>query len=653
MEKQPENLGGCRTIKEYVTGKLARLAKEERTFSVLFQYMFSEKTNVFYEKYEQFRIVKITYGEAAAEAARRSEVLRRRLGGVPAGAVVGLAMQNSAAWIENYWAILKAGYCPLLMNLRLDRETLESALKTLDAAAVVSDGETYSVPTVTEEMLKEKGAGEESAEERPFGDTFFVMSSGTSAHVKLCAYTAEEVFSIIENSRAIVAGSPSMQRHYNGQLKLLTFLPFYHIFGFVAVYLWFGFFSRTFVELKDYAPETILTTIRRHQVTHIFAVPLFWEKVYRAAIRTIRDRGKETRKKFEKGLRIAEKLQKYPGLYRMFTRKAFGEVRKNLFGESISFLITGGGAIRSDVLAFFNHVGYHMANGYGMSEIGITSVDLSEKAADLIQGSVGRPLSSVEYRIKDGILYARGRSLAAYVLSDGGRTENEGWFRTGDLAEEKGGRYFITGRADDLIVDASGENLNPNLIEPKLAVPGVRGVALLPVRQEETVTPVLLVSVSPYLSDERLKSIQEKFRVKMDEAKVTGSVRRIVYTTDALIREDEFKLNRKRLAGALADGTVTERAMTRASRADGGEDALSVTLRGLFASALGKAPGEVGYQTDFFTDEGGSSLDYLLLLSKIQETFGVSVRSGGEAFHTLESLEALVRRRIEDVDSVL
>ena len=60
-------------------------------------------------------------------------------------------------------------------------------------------------------------------------------------------------------------------------MKLLMFLPLFHIFGLVASYFWFAFFGRTFVFLSDYSPNTILSTIRRHKVTHLFAVPLLWD----------------------------------------------------------------------------------------------------------------------------------------------------------------------------------------------------------------------------------------------------------------------------------------------------------------------------------------------------------------------------------------
>ena len=44
------------------------------------------------------------------------------------------------------------------------------------------------------------------------------------------------------------------------------------------------------------------------------------------------------------------------------------------------------------------------------------------------------------------------------------------------------------------------------------------------------------------------------------------------------------------------------------------DDELFRTIRTLYAEALDKEPEDVGYLTDFFLEEGGTSLDFLTLL---------------------------------------
>lgn len=67
------------------------------------------------------------------------------------------------------------------------------------------------------------------------------------------------------------------------------------------------------------------------------------------------------------------------GIGRMLLPIAFRRMRENLLGESVPCGITGGSAHRRETLNSFNGIGYHLANGYGMTEIGIMSVELSEK----------------------------------------------------------------------------------------------------------------------------------------------------------------------------------------------------------------------------------------------------------------------------------
>ena len=129
-------LGGHTFVKAYVADKLRRFDAMDRSFKALFELMFSERENILYERSDGYRIIRTSYGEAREETLRRASVLKRELAALPRDAAVGLYMDNGLDWIECFWAILCAGFRPLLMNLRLDEETLESALREAGAAAV-------------------------------------------------------------------------------------------------------------------------------------------------------------------------------------------------------------------------------------------------------------------------------------------------------------------------------------------------------------------------------------------------------------------------------------------------------------------------------------------------------------------------------------
>ncbi|MBQ1437860.1 MAG: acyl--CoA ligase, partial [Ruminococcus sp.] len=269
-------LGGYTSIDAFVEAKLNKYSNSKHDFEALFEQMFSEGQNTMFEESRGYRIKKTTYAQAKEEILLRARTLKELLNGEMKNSVVGIYMENSLDWIEMFWAVIISGFRPLLMNMRLDDETLEYALKTCKAVAVISDEKEFSVRTV---KCADIVAAESKIDAVGFGTEIFVMSSGTSANVKICAYTAEKFYWQIKGSYSMIKKCKQVKKHYEGELKLLTFLPFYHIFGLVAVYIWFAFFSRTFVRLNDMQPQTILNTIKRHKVTHIFAVPLFWEKV--------------------------------------------------------------------------------------------------------------------------------------------------------------------------------------------------------------------------------------------------------------------------------------------------------------------------------------------------------------------------------------
>ena len=649
---QDYHLGSQKTINAFVAEKLEAFRTQGKTFETLFSLMFREAENVMFERSEGFAVRTTTYGEAKREILARAAALKTRLAGLPRDAIVGLYMENSLDWIECFWAILAAGFRPLLLNLRLPKPLLREAMERCGCEAVIAEGERFFCTTLRPEELAARPEDPASAAQPRqtadgirtapdgFGTELLVMSSGTTEHVKVCAYTAEEFYYQIADSYEIIRRCSAIKKHCNGSLKLLCFLPFYHVFGLIAVYIWFAFFSRTFVHLPDLAPQTIVNTVRRHRVTHIFAVPLFWQKVYEQAMRGVAERGEQTVKKLERALALQARL---PGpLADAFSRLAFRELRENLFGESIRFLITGGSCIDERVLRFFNGIGYRLANGYGMTEIGITSVELSKRRRWRCGGYVGGPMSNAAYRIdENGELLVRGRVMAHYILVDGRRVENDGWFRTRDLALCRKGHYLLRGRMDDLIISAGGENLNPELLEPQLLPEGADGVCLIGVKQGADTQPVLLVSVSPELTTAELQDLLRSATERIADADLAYEIRKIVLIGEPLLQPNEFKRNRLRLARDYQNGALA--VLDPAAPRDAAADELVQQVLRCFADALNRRPEELSQDADFFLALGGTSLDYFAMLAAMQEDFGVEVPMDDPQLRTARRIAAYLR----------
>ncbi len=617
------NIRGFGTIDEYVKAKLNEYSKEDKSFESLFKYMFSEEDNVMAETSDGYRIKKTTYGEFKKRILEITPTVSKAIRNVPQGEMVGLYMSNSTEWIEIFWAILASGYSPLLMNTRLSDSVLEGILKDYSVKCVISDGKIFSVPTKTAEEVTV--ASDKPYERVPFGKEVIFMSSGTTDNVKLCAYTSENFYYQICDSVNIIEECPKIKEHYEGELKHLVLLPFCHVFGFIAVYMWFGFFSRTFVFPKDLNPDTIQRTVKKHKVTHIFAVPMVWEAVCKAAISKVKERGDKTYKRFTKASSF---VNNHGRLGDTVARRMLTEVREGLFGDSITCMITGGGHIRPETLRFFNGIGYHLLNGYGMTEIGITSLEKSSKRKDVNSGAVGTPCQYTEYSLEEnGILLVKGKTRAARIMQNGTSltTNSDEWFNTGDLARVENGKYFIEGRTDDLIVLEDGENLNPQLAENQIRVVGIDRLCIF---KSSANSVTLLASVPGVFQESALKSIYDELSSSLVRIKLDGVVRKILFTHEGLTLPGEFKVSRKKIAARVSSGAIKifdPRKIDEhvAELSEG----IEAEIASCFAEALGKDISSIGRDDNFFRDLEGTSIDYFALLSIIKNRLGINIIS--------------------------
>lgn len=622
-----QNIHGFSNIDAYVQHKLSVYGGKEKTFETLFELMFDETDNIMVETTDGYRVSKVTYGAFKQNILAKVPGVAAAFAQVEPGSMIGLYMANSSAWLEMFWAILAAGYSPLLMNTRLADGVLNGILAEYHVQGVISDGKRFSALTVLADQLPETG---ELMPARPFGKEVLFMSSGTTDHVKLCAYTGENFYYQICASADIIADCPDIKRHYQGELKQLVLLPLCHVFGFIAVYLWFGFFARTFVFPRDLNPVTIQRTVKKHKVTHIFAVPMVWDGVAKAARAKIRTRGEKTYRRFCRVSNLVNALGHWGD---PLAKRLLKEVREGLFGDSILFMISGGSQISQSTLSFFNGIGYHLANGYGMTEIGITSVETARSKKLLNSGSIGAPFGNTEYALDaDGKLLVRGRTRASRILCDGEQilAEEGQWFITGDMMRCKKGRYYAQGRADDLIICQDGENLNPVLAEAALKVAGVDQLCVF-VQQDNT--PALIASAPGCYSQARLEQLDAALSAALVDAKLDKVIRRVYITHEALLAPGEFKLSRKKLAQRIQDGqlSVIDPKRPEAHRQELLEG-VEKDLRNCFAQVLNKDPETIGKDSHFFRDLEGTSLDYYTLLGMIQTKFGVQVENN-EGMH--------------------
>ncbi len=574
----------------------------------------------------------MTRGEAASLCGRAAGRIPDRTG--CRGRWIGLYGENSPGWIILFWAILRSGNKPCLLNTVQPREANRRFLAALGADAVLYTG---SAPGFADKeiSLEELTGGEEDADRRPdeaFGNEIAVTTSGTTLQEKVCVFTGREISEQVMNCGGIIRTNPGICKP-GGGIRMLMLLPLYHVFGLEATFLWFALAEAVYVFPPDRKPATILRTIRDRQVTHVFAVPLFWQTAEKELRRGIRSRAEAERERFDRAVRVSVRLQSLcPTAGRAYAGKAFRSVRKSLLGDSVRFCITGGSPVRRSTLELFNALGYPLYNGYGTSETGITSVELSRSIRDRLKNSVGKPFRSVSYRIDEGgRLLISGASVSKTLYIDGRQAEPSEWFRSGDFANRDGsGRYYITGRESDLVSGSTGEKLNPDTAEKAFTLPWAEAFSVLGDRDNERL--IMVVQIPEGLVDIQKKQIRDAFGRCNNTLPMVYRVGKVYYTHDRILPEGGIKVSRAELRRRMEDGSI--RLLEAGAEDGGGEDGngsdVKEIIRAMIAEVLSVSAEQVPDDAHFILDLGGSSLDYLTLVSMIDNRFGITLDYEGE-----------------------
>lgn len=612
-------------IKRLLNENGEMLLASDKTLKSIFDIMFRNEDLILTEGHDGFRIIKNTYGEIK----RKIMVCAKNLyGTLGAGhGFVALNMDNSPDWIVAFWAILMSGNKPYLVNLRYPDSLTNGILKTLNVTHIVSDTEC----SINGEVIRFADLLRDSDTVVPddcFEDEIAFSSSATSMNEVVCFYHGAQISAQILNFKGIVKKDPSIAAHYKGSLKQLAFLPFYHVFGLFAVYFWFTFFGRTLVFLRDYSADTILKTCRRHEVTHIFAVPVLWHTIEKQIISSAKEKGEKTLEKLQKGLKFTTALQNiFPRFGAYISKLMMREITDKLFGRSIMFLINGGSYLRDSALYLLNGIGYNMHNGYGMSEIGITSVELRRKAKERNENSIGHPFDSVEYRLgDDGTLMVKGTSLCQKKLTNGEPILLDGWFDTKDVMTEIKGNWFISGRMGDVVIGENGENINPDMIESRFNVPLANAISVLGMEGKDGQELSLIASVNSYISNDRIEAIKREVYTINETLPTATAIRKFYFTFDPLCPPTAVKVSRTQLLKNIENGSVklTPFAEMTATASNGEESRLMADVVKIIAKVLGVEGDKISPDTHLFYDLGATSIQYFTCLTQFAEHFSIA-----------------------------
>src|SRR5437764_5488394 len=260
----------------------------------------------------------------------------------------------------------------------------------------------------------------------------------------------------------------------------LLFLPFAHPFAQIIKAAWLGrgltmIFAESVDKLVDNASETAPTILS--------AVPRVYEKAFNSVVAGgMANPGLQgalfrmAMREFEQAAKGEAEGEPYNSLpFTLAKKLVFPKVKDKLskrFGGRITKFVSGGAPLAKKIAYFFDLLGFHILEGYGLTEtIAVTSVNLPGQNK---LGTVGRPLPAVEVKIaEDGEILMRGRNIMRGYLGLPEATEEaidqEAFFHTGDIGDMDSDGYLkITDRKKDLIKTSGGKYIAPQAIEGAL-----------------------------------------------------------------------------------------------------------------------------------------------------------------------------------------
>lgn len=616
-----------------------------RTMKDIYFYTFHHTDRVMCEGHDGLRTYTYTYGQMDDRIRKTAAALYEKLGA--AHSYVALEMDNSPEWVTGFWAILMSGNKPYLVNLRYPQSLTENILKTLDIRYVLCKGTSaLSCEAVDITSL----AGDcPAVPEDVFENEIAFSSSATSMNEVICFYTGTELSEQMLAYEDIFHWGPRIAKHYKGRLKQLAFLPFYHVFGLVAVFMWFTFFGRTLVFMRDFSADTILKTCRRHQVTHIFAVPMLWHTIEKKVWANAREQKQE--EKLRKVLKFTTGLQNvFPSFGAWTAKRLLKSVTDKLFGRSVMFCISGGSSLRPSALELMNGLGYCLHNGYGMSEIGIPCVDLHKTPKACNRGSIGRPVTSVTFRLDEqSVLWVKSPYLCARKLVNGQMQQTPEWFCTGDIMTEEKGHYYIHGRQGDVVIGENGENINPDTIENRFTLDGAKQLCVLGVDGEDGQELSLVVQVSPYITEDSVTAIKNQAYAINDTFPTATAVKKFYFTFDELSPPTAIKVSRTQLTKKIESGAVklTPFASLQLTGAEGEDTPLLRRIKEVIAAELQIDAGTIDINDHIFYDLGATSLQYFSIISGICAEFALTQYENGEIYcYTAKELCAFIERNM-------
>ena len=586
------------------------------------------------------KIKKYRYNKMRSHTYELASALSQYLIQQPKNVPIILKVANSPHWGEMFWAILMCGYKPLLIDARTSKDGAIHVAEMSKALAIITDdANQYPIMKISiSDLIEEKHRYSFTP---TWENEVIFSSSGTTGDVKLMVFNGNNLCNQICCS--LEMGHETIDIMYPdklGKVKILAMIPFHHIFGFVAVFLWYTFYGKTLVFPSSNTPSDIQHICQKVGITHVYSVPLFWDSLALTLSRKAEMEGKSELLDKMIGFNTCKIDKTQAGI--AASKVAKDTVQKKLLGHKVRFCISGGGFLSRETLTQINGIGYNLYDGYGMTEIGVTSVELSPWVEDRLKGRIGRPLHGVTYKIDgngtSGELLVKSPTVHIREIINGvegpATLTEDGFFKTGDIAEiDATGGYYLKGRIKDIIINPDGENIFPDELE-------------IYFKELPMVQQLCVLGYSPEHNNiEKIGLVLELDNKATEEdiAKIKQDIKDIVPNLPHKVKVDGVFLSRGKLP--LANNMKVKRFVIKKALEEGSKDylpidnqkvaksfegfdpkdieAILIPMREIFSKVLILPTFKIEDDAHWINDLGGDSMSYVELIRDVQEKFNI------------------------------
>jgi long-chain acyl-CoA synthetase len=430
----------------------------------------------------------ITYGGFLGMSRGAAALLREC--GLSRGGRVAIVAENRPEWCAFYMGALVNGCVAVPMDARLSAGEMRNILEHSGSGAVVfSEGTSVAVGKASEGLgitplnmdsidLEKHGSGlspeanYEEAEDEDLASLLY--TSGTTGAPKGVMLTHGNLCSDAEAVREVnLVGSRE---------NVLSALPLHHAYPFMCTFVLPLLVGGEVTYPRGLGGNDIVDAVKANGVTVVVAVPLMLELMRDSIYGRMRELPLPLGRAALWSVGALGWLRERTGLNA--GRHFFGR----RLGRGFRFFACGGARLEPQVMRDLEALGFTVVEGYGLTETSpiVTFNPLDRRKA----GSAGRAVKGAEIRIKDpdekgvGEVAIKGPMvMRGYYRNEEATAQalRDGWFLSGDLGYFDGEGYlFLTGRAKEVIVLASGKNVYPEDVEKLyLAIPLIKDICVL------------------------------------------------------------------------------------------------------------------------------------------------------------------------------